>query len=51
MDKKETSSKSEIEEPKEDDLKQIIKMNNLQKKVIEKMMENLSSKKNTEEKK
>lgn len=51
MDKKKTSSKVKIEEPKEDALKQIIKMNNLQKKVIEKMIKNMSSKKNTDEKK
>lgn len=51
MDKKEASSKPEMVDPKEDDLKQIIKMNNLQKKVIEKMMKNMSSKKDSDEKK
>lgn len=51
MDKKKTTSIPEIEEPKEDDLKQIIKMNNLQKKVIEKMMKNMSSKQESNKKK
>lgn len=42
MVKKKVKTSQEYEKPKDDDLEQIIKMNSLQKKVIEKMIEKLS---------